>query len=814
MSLEGGLFRRFSLRTQLITAFLIVGLIGFGLLTFLYIGTIRQALIGEANQTLYAAASRTAANLDTFIKANLESVRVEASLPFIETYMEMSPEERAGSVEEGVVRQTLDNLLNKDRFYITSYALLDQDGINLLDTGMSNQGQDESAAAYFLEPMRNGRPFMSAVEFAPKVGGVYFYFSSPVRNRAGQIVGVLRIRYSVAVLQKMVADGRGLAGDGSFAILLDENGLRLAHDLMPELVFKPVGPIDAERWVELQEAHQLPNLSPVDLMTDHTAFADGLAHADEMPFFVANEHVGDHSDDHLAQIAVVALETHPWQVAYALPQEEFLSPINRAIQITVAWTAVFAVFLVAAALLISRWLTQPVLALTAVTEKIAAGDLTTQAEVTGKDEIGQLAVAFNKMTAQLGQTLVGLEKREEALQESNAQLESALIELQETQAQMVQQERIAAVGQLAAGIAHDFNNIMATVILYSDLLLIASDLSEKDRERITLIQQQGQRAADLTQQILDFSRKSIMQRQDLDFWHFLVEMHSLLVRTMPENIYFQLLREGNRFMVNGDPTRLQQVVLNLVINARNAMPDGGDLVVTLSDTRSDHEPLPAEFESGACVCLSVSDTGAGIADDVVPRIFEPFFTTRAPLGSGLGLSQVDGIVKQHGGTIYVETAVGEGTIFKIYLPGLPDETSETAVLHATKLTSGHGETILLVEDDDLIRDALIHALQSLDYRVLAAENGRSALLVYQEYDQEIDLVLSDLVMPEMSGKVLLQTLKKKDPSLKTVVITGYPLSDQEIELRTLGVLGWCQKPINLEELSQVVADALRLPQES
>ena len=212
--------------------------------------------------------------------------------------------------------------------------------------------------------------------------------------------------------------------------------------------------------------------------------------------------------------------------------------------------------------------------------------------------------------------------------------------------------------------------------------------------------------------------------------------------------------------------------------------------------------------------MSVSDTGAGIADDVVTRIFEPFFTTRAPLGSGLGLSQVDGIIKQHGGTIDVETAVGVGTTFKIYLPGLPDETSETAVLHAPKLTPGHGETILLVEDDDLIRDALIHALQSLDYRVLAAENGRSALLVYQEYDQEIDLVLSDLVMPEMSGKALLQTLKKKDPSLKTVVITGYPLSDQEIELRTLGVLGWCQKPINLEELSQVVADALRLPQES
>lgn len=804
------LVRRFSLRSQLIAAFLVVGLFGFGALAVLYIGTARQALVGEANQTLYAAASRTAAHLDTFIKTNLQNIRVEASLPTIVTFMELPSEERIGSVEENIALQTLDNLRNKDLLYIASYALLDRDGINLLDTDMPSRGKDESEATYFLEPMQHGRPFMSAVEFAPKVGGVYFYFSNPVRNRSGQIVGVLRVRYSVAVLQKIVSEGRGLAGDDSFAILLDENGLRLAHDQTPDLVFKSVVPIDEERKIELQADHQLPNLSQMEMATEQIAFAEGLANAKDQPFFLANDHSGDHNDDHLAQMAVVSLDTKPWQVVYALPQEAFLTPIDQAIQITIAWSAIFAVFLVAAAVLISRWLTRPVLELTAVTEKIAAGDLTTKAEVTGKDEIGQLAVAFNNMTTQLGHTLEGLEKREEALQESNEQLEAALIELQETQAQMVQQERVAAVGQLAAGIAHDFNNIMATVILYSDLLLLTSDLSEKDKNRITLIQQQGQRAADLTQQILDFSRKSIMQRQDLDLWYFLVEMHSLLIRTMPENIRFQLIRKGDHFMINGDSIRLQQVVMNLVINARNAMPDGGDLVVTLSDDRSDHETAPAEFESGACVCLSVSDTGAGMAEDVVAHIFEPFFTTRAPLGSGLGLSQVDGIIKQHGGTIAVETAVNVGTTFKIYLPGLPDETLETAVLHPTTLTPGHGETILLVEDDDLIRDALTHALHSLGYRVLVAENGRSALRMYQEYDQEIDLVLSDLVMPEMGGKALLQTLKKKDPSLKTVVITGYPLADQEIELQTLGVLGWCQKPINLEELSQVVADALQL----
>jgi len=798
-------FRRFSFRTQLIFAFLLVGMVGMGLLALIYIRTTREALIGEANQTLYAAASRTATSLDTFIQTNLENMRIESSLPSLRAYMELPPEERAGSEAEGVAAQTLENLRNKDLFHIASYALLDHDGVNLLDTNMPNTGLNESEADYFLEPMHNGRPFVSAVEFAPKVGGVYFYFSSPVRNQFGQIIGVLRSRYSVAVLQQMVSESRGLAGDGSFAVLFDEYGLRLAHDLFPTLIFKSLVPLAPDQQVELQAANRLPNLSEAELSTDHQAFAEGLAHAAESPFFVAAEHTGEHME----QVAVVSLQTQPWQVAYVLAQDEFLSPIDNAIQITVLWTAVFAAFLVVSAVLVSRWLTRPILELTAVTERIAAGDLSAQAEVSADDETGRLAIAFNNMTSQLRLTLEGLEAREEALQESNEQLESALIELQETQAQMVQQERIAAVGQLAAGIAHDFNNIMATVILYSDLLLKTGDLAKKEEKRIKLIREQGQRAADLTQQILDFSRKSIMQRQDLDFWYFLVDMRSLLVRTLPENIRFSMISEGDRFMINADPTRIQQVVLNLVLNARNAMPDGGELCIKLSDVPQEIDALPLEIETGDWVCLAISDTGKGIPDEVLARIFEPFFTTRAPMGSGLGLSQVDGIIKQHGGRVDVKTAVGEGTTFLVYLPILPDETSEPAFSYPENLTSGHGETILLVEDDALIRDALSHSLHSLNYQVLCAENGRSALRIYQENRDKIDLVVSDLVMPEMGGKSLLEALKRKDPSLKTVVITGYPLAEQESDLKTLGVVDWCQKPVNLEELSKVIAKALK-----
>ncbi len=801
------IFRKYTLRAQIIVAFLAVTLLVLGLLATFYIDITRTALIGQANHALFAAASRTATSLDAFIGTNLDAIRTEATLPSVVAYMSLPPAQRTGSPEEVAMMKTLDVLRNENLFYISSYALLDKQGQNILDTNTPDIGQDESHHDYFQEPMRSGLPFVSSVEFAERVGGVYFYFSSPVRNQVGQIVGVLRTRYSVALLQELVSQSRGLAGEESFAILLDDNHIRLTQDAAPALIFKSVVPFDDVTKNALRAAGRLPNLPESELSTDLPAFAYGLNQATTQPFFAAEEQIGD---GRLEQMAVVPLKEQPWLVVYMQPQEVFLSPIQSAIRVTLIWTLVIAILLTIAAIAISRWLTDPVAHLTFVAEQIAAGDLTAQARVESGDEIGRLALAFNNMTAQLRQTLQGLERREEALQESNRQLEMTLAKLQATQAQMVQQERMAAVGQMAAGIAHDFNNIMATVILYSESLLATGDLLPEDRKRVTLIQQQGQRAADLTQQILDFSRKSIMKRQDMDLWPFLVDMNSLLTRTLPENIRLLLDSDVTGVYVNADPARLQQVVLNLVINARNAMPDGGALHINLAATKieaKDNAPLP-NMEPGEWALLTISDTGLGIPDDILAHIFEPFFTTRAPLGSGLGLSQVEGIIKQHGGYISVDTQVGAGTTFNIYLPALPESFPDTAVPIREMIATGQGEMILLVEDDDLVRDALTYSLEALNYQVLGAANGREALRLYQQKYQEIDLVLSDLVMPELGGRELLAFLREENPSVKAIVLTGYPSADQEGELRLLGATGWCQKPVSLENLSRVVAQAL------
>ncbi|KAA3664402.1 MAG: DUF3365 domain-containing protein [Chloroflexi bacterium] len=401
-----------------------------------------------------------------------------------------------------------------------------------------------------------------------------------------------------------------------------------------------------------------------------------------------------------------------------------------------------------------------------------------------------------------------------ALRESNERLKKALTELKETQAQMVQQERLAAVGQLAAGVAHDFNNLMATVMLHAELMIYGSELTPTDQERAETIRQQGQRSANLTQQILDFSRKSIMQQQVLDIHPFLQEVAKMLSRTLPENILFKYDDQTDDFVVHADPTRLQQAILNLVINARDAMPNGGRLDIELARVQvGDDGKRPfSTLEPGNWVQITVSDTGTGISADNLPHIFEPFFTTKTPQGSGLGLSQVYGIIKQHGGEINVTSSIEQGTTFNLFLPALAVSQPEPADSLASQLAEGHGETILVVEDDDTLRKVLVDSLQILGYHILSAQNGQEALAIFGQADHGIMLVITDLIMPHMGGVTLLDSLRQLDLTIKVVVITGYMEKELETDLQTAGVVGWLQKPLNMEKLSQVVAQGLSTDQ--
>ena len=373
------------------------------------------------------------------------------------------------------------------------------------------------------------------------------------------------------------------------------------------------------------------------------------------------------------------------------------------------------------------------------------------------------------------------------------------------------QERLAAVGQLAAGIAHDFNNILAVITLYSELLTHTGELSDQALVRVHTIQEQTKRATDLVQQILDFSRQSVIERRPLDLRAFLEEMVGLLTRTLPENIQVVLAEDEHECTIQADPSRIQQIIMNLAINARDAMPEGGVLRFNLAEMQT-NEFVPLSLQNlppGKWVQIEVSDNGTGITAEMLPHIFEPFFTTKeVGQGSGLGLAQVYGIVQQHEGYINVETTIGQGTAFTMYFPSLQVEENITPGLEQSNLQFGRGQRILVVEDDEATRNALLDSLALLNYEVEMARNGREALGVLAAQGDKISLVLSDTVMPEMGGIALFHSMREQQLTTPIVLLTGHPLSNELESLRALGLAGWLSKPPSLINLSHLLASAL------
>jgi len=397
---------------------------------------------------------------------------------------------------------------------------------------------------------------------------------------------------------------------------------------------------------------------------------------------------------------------------------------------------------------------------------------------------------------------------EREMRETNLRLEGTLVKLREIQEQIIQQERLAAVGELAAGIAHDFNNMLQGISGFVELALLEPHVHESTEKYLNDIFSLVDQATRLIKQILDFSRKSIMESIHLSLGSYIKESIKLLQRIIPETIKLRFVYSAGNDWIYGDPTRIQQAIVNLVINARDAMPRGGELIVAVSpfiteDGKSTPYPnMPAR----QWVMVEVTDTGYGITPENLPHIFEPFFTTKGRgKGTGLGLSQVYGIVKQHGGYITVDSEVGKGTKFTIYLPA--SEEVEKDVKETDKvLQRGKNEIILLAEDDPTVLLVNKARLEYLGYKVLPVTDGKNALEIFEQSKDTIDLVISDTVMPEIEGVTLFRELKKRSPDVKMILVTGYPM-DGYREIMKLGVK-IIQKPFGKEELSQVVREVI------
>jgi len=414
--------RRFfdsSLRTKMMLVFLIIALLPIGILAYVHYRTTRSALTQSANQALLAAGSKTVAQIDNFLSATQELVENITRLPDIEAYPALSPQQRIGSALEKRLLKYFFALQDKT-FYsatISSCAILDATGKNILDSLPTNVGKDESDRPHFYMAVNTRETYVSPIEF-PHRGSVAFYFSCPIYQDL-EIIGVLRIRYNAVILQQLIAQSTGLAGEQSYAILLNEQSLILAHRTAPELVFKSVVQPDPERAAEWQAAQLFPNRPLTELWLNAPTFERGLQNATNQPFFAAYTRPDALQ---LEQIAIVKLHTQPWVVAFVQPRSVFLSPVHTQAIITLGLAVIITIVVIAGAISLIHILTDPIAHLTRSAEQIAAGNLSESVPaVRANDEIGKLSEAFHYMTVQLRQTLEGLEQRNQRLSEEIAE---------------------------------------------------------------------------------------------------------------------------------------------------------------------------------------------------------------------------------------------------------------------------------------------------------------------------------------------------------------------------------------------------------
>jgi signal transduction histidine kinase/ActR/RegA family two-component response regulator len=394
------------------------------------------------------------------------------------------------------------------------------------------------------------------------------------------------------------------------------------------------------------------------------------------------------------------------------------------------------------------------------------------------------------------------------------QLATANLNRKELEDQLRQSQKLEGIGQLAGGVAHDFNNLLTAITGQSQMCLRQLNVDDPLYRRIEQIIKAGDRASALTRQLLAFSRKQILQPKILDLNHIVVELHKMLQRLIGEDIDLMMGLAPELGSVKADPNQLEQVLMNLAVNARDAMPLGGKLTIETSNVYLSEEfaGRHASVPPGQYVMFAVSDTGCGMDAETQAHIFEPFFTTKeVGKGTGLGLSTVYGIVKQSSGTIWVYSEPGTGTTFKIYLPRFDGPAAEVSVAADNLELLRGSETVLLVEDEEVVRDMATDILRESGYHVLEAKHGNEALILSKQYRGEIHLMLTDVVMPQMSGRELAEQLTPLRRDMKVLYMSGY--TDDAIVHH--GVLeegtAFIGKPFSPDALARKVRETLDAP---
>jgi PAS domain S-box-containing protein len=903
-----GIFYRIihSIKTQLAVALLAAALIPLSVVTAVNRQSIGREVQAAGFQALQGAARQTAQRLDAFIAMGLYHGTAAAALPELHDFLK-NPEESA--LES--VRQTLKSIADQNPVFIRHATLLDSQG-NII----ASSSQEGAQPSHHLLPetmsaaMETGLSALSPVHFDE--GRAYLCFYSPVMENGGP-VGMLRISYSAAVLQQLVTRDTGLLGVESFPVLLDENGLQLAHGVLPhgrpeDLYVLCDKHRSSEELENLIACHRLP--------ADYKAAAgpecpepDGSRQGAGDSLFFTTRLPLTHSRTMAG--AVVPVQNMPWRVIFFQPQDVLLRPVYLQQKNALLTGGLLAFITVLAACWLVRAITGPIALLTGIARKAAQEMRPLPLHIRSRNEVGVLAQTFNRLFEVLEQSrqelvrseehlritmssigdgvittdiesritgmnpaaeaiieqslsavkgrrlsevlnlfnastrqpvsgiaeetftagrslglpaktvLITADKKEKFIADSAAPLRDTagkitgcvlairdITEKQRLENSLTHSRKMEALGQLAGGVAHDFNN-MLTPILGAAQILESGDLPAEERIKCAgMIATAAKRASVLTQQMLTFSRKLPANTVPVDLREVVQESRSMLQHSIGPHISIRTHCPLQPLMTMGDAAQIQNVFLNLALNARDAMPDRGILTFKLKQTHLDAEYCRLhsyEIAPGPYIEVQVSDTGCGMDDDTLSKIFDPFFTTKgAGRGTGLGLASVYGIMKSHDGLVTVYSEKGHGTVFHLYFPETetPPETGRIPL----PVPSGKGH-ILLIDDEEGVREITKKMLETIGYTVQCASSGAEGLEAYRAGQHGISAVLLDLMMPGINGEDTFAGLRQINPCVKVVLISGFDAAGAIARLLGAGAVDFVQKPFQMAALAKALRTA-------
>jgi PAS domain S-box-containing protein len=747
-----------SIRGQLLAGFLAVALVPLAVVVQLDLRALESSLTASAFRSLRASAAQTAVQMDAFLGTNLGVVGTEARVPTFAEFLALPAPRRSGEARRQVQR-LLESITERDRAYIISSTLLDRGGSAVVDSRGEAPPEDASERDCFQGALETGLAYAGSVEFAGS-GEATLCFSAPVVSAAGEPLGVLRLEYGAAVLQRLVARSSGSLGPGSFAILVDENGLWLASGDDAAVTYRLSAPLAPERAAVLARLRRLP--AAIAQRPQHALWPAGTLEAAAGPELSLTVPLGARGERSAGALAPV--EAKPWRVAAFQPEQSFLEPVRAQRRRTLTFAISLAAAAAALAMAMASRLSAPIARLTSAARRVAAGDLSARAEVRSGGEIGRLAATFEEMTTRIREREAALAAETERLavtlrsigdgvittdvegrvalvnaaaeqltgwtqadaekrpirevfgleagegqaaddpvlrvirgEESVALPSHAVLlardgtrrviadtaapirdggghvvgavrvfrdvtDKEKLAAELVKMEKLESVGLLAAGIAHDLNNILAVIVGNVSAIKVGG-AAAPFHEEVDEIEAAAQRATDLSRQLLTFSRGGAPIKQAASIAEIIETTARFALHGSNVRSVFAL--SPDLAAVEVDPGQMDQVVHNLVLNAIQAMPDGGTLQLEARNvTLGAASPVP--LQPGRYVEFTVRDTGAGIAALHLGKIFDPFFTTK-PSGSGLGLATVYSIVKRHDGHVTVESTRGRGH----HLPRLP-----------------------------------------------------------------------------------------------------------------------------------------------